>query len=241
MSLSNRDFTQEQADAILKRAVDLQVQDSIAKSSVGQNSISLQQLYQSAAEIGIEAAHVRKAAEELAGHSVTKEKRGAVQQTLYEREFPVQVKESDFPDLLDHLRTETRSQGQGQVIGGSLEWQPIPTGGFEMIHVQVAPSDGVTRVKIRATNPFRLVSRILYVFPVFILVIAIVPVSSFGFKYFHWTELIPFVLMAAFAALIPTLLLSRRFPWSKKRPGGESLMDTISIWMEHLQASRGNA
>jgi hypothetical protein len=238
MGSSESEFTQEQADAILKRAIDLQVEQAAVKSD-SSGSISMQQLYRSAAEIGIDTSLVRRAAEELAGRSVRRSKGDASASVVLERQFPVQVKESDFPDILEFLRSETKSPGAGQVIGGSLEWQGFIMSRFEMIHVAIVPSDGMTRVKIRSTSQFAMMRKVFRMFyfiaPLFV-VMAFIPVFMFGFKYFSWGDLLPFVFLAAFVCLIPYSM--GRFFGNRDR-GNQTLMDSLSDWIDDLRASRG--
>jgi len=234
MSASNEEYSESEADAILKRAIDLQVSldGSKQKKELG-HGVTLDQLYRSAAEIGIEQTLVRKAADEIMGRKPTSIKADPKAPSVIERDFLSPITEADFPALLEHLRAVSKSSGAAQVIGGTLEWTSMIMANREMIHVVVIPSTDSTKVRIRSTNPFAQIPiRAPFFFlPIIILLGGFIPMLSFGGRYFAWTGLLPFALIAALACLISAMFFGR---FSRLRAGatsGNQLMESIGEWL----------
>lgn len=123
MGASNNEYSESEADAILGRAIDLQaLQDSSKQKNELGHGVTLEQLYRSSAEIGIEPSLVRRASEEILGRKTMSTKADPRTPTVIEREFLSPITEADFPALLEHLRSAAKSSGAAQVIGGTLEW-----------------------------------------------------------------------------------------------------------------------
>ena len=235
MDESGQEFTVKQANAILQRALELKaLQSSLRLKQENGNGVTLNQIFRSASELGIESDLVDKAVRDVRSGQPASSKVRRQDSLPIEREFPIQISEVDFPALLEHLRTFTNYLGNGQVIGGTLEWSTFNMGNREMLHVVVIPSLDSTKVRIRSTNPFSqfpFQSKSFFVLPLIIVFMGFIPLFTFGSKYFSWTFMVPFVTIAAFALLIPKLAFGR-FSRSRDAEGtGDKLMESIGNWL----------
>jgi len=233
MSASNHEYSEGEADAILKRAIDLQAAQESSKHKVELGrGLTLEQLYRSAAEIGVDPSLVRRAAEEMMGREIVSPKADPRVPTVIERDFLTPITEADFPSLLEHLRDTTKSSGAAQVIGGTLEWHSALMPNREMIHVVVTPSIASTNIRIRSTNVLaHLPARSQYlVLPLVILLLGFIPLLFLGGRYL--TEFFPLAFVVVFAGLVSPALFFGRL--SRFRSGGSKanqVMESVGEWL----------
>ena len=240
MSPSNTEFSESQADVILRLAIDLKARRETSGNST-QNTprVSLDQLYKSAAEIGIEVEVVRKAAEQVVGRKAILRSKDSKLPTILEKQIGATIVEADYPRLLEHLRSFTNSAGTAQVIGGTLEWIFVDVKSYQMLHVVVIPSPESTLLRVRITNLFSSfpIKKSATLVPLSALVIACIATFSFFGSRSHWLDLAPLLVAALFCiaavSYVPT-------PFRKRKTrdyDGQELIHSLGEWI-HLESNR---
>jgi hypothetical protein len=122
---SGQRFTDRQVSAILKRAVELQASRSDAAAPFDASAgVSLAQLQQAAAELGIEPRLIEEAALELTNTSQDQERAsfwGGPSVVSAERIIHGTVSEEEWPLLLEEIRRATGLVGTATTVGNSFE------------------------------------------------------------------------------------------------------------------------
>jgi|GEM_PF-3068486 len=243
---SEQHFSDQEADAIIKRAVELQVQQAAEKAG-SEGSTTLQQLYKSAAELGIDPSNVLQAVGEVSGRKTKPSKSIVGEPRFDERSFALRLTEADYPDLMEYLRATTKTQGTGHVIGGTLEWTGFSLATRETVHVAVVPKETGTTVRVRTANFMAGIPtgqgprNLLFALPIVIGTLVFIGLAS---DLNHLAPMIiPALFILAIFALIPflpSLIFRLAYRKPNRSPGGRPVIDSIANWMEHRSAQRSD-
>jgi len=174
----DRQFTDKEIQAILKRAGELQA----ARSEHGSGTLggtTLAQLQQAAAEIGIDAELIAQAAQDLTVGKTSGQSShllGGPWRVDVDQWVPGAVTEETWSLLVDEIRAVTGRVGFPKSFGKGFEWlsvQPDP------LHLTFSPSGDKTRLRITAR--FGGWSGLFYLLPTMLaLVLALVLGATFG-------------------------------------------------------------
>jgi hypothetical protein len=143
---NSKQFTDQQVSAILKRAVELQASRGAAPDIA--TGISLAQLQQAAAELGIDPAVIAEAASELESGSPPTCRSpiwGGPWAVDLERTVPGRVTEEEWPAVLQEIRRLTGRLGETTTVGKTFEWSSISP---NLLHVTVSPRDDQTTIRV---------------------------------------------------------------------------------------------
>ena len=78
--------------------------------------------------------------------------------------------------------------------------------------------------------------RTTFFIPLGIILIGVIPLLTFG-RFFSWTVIVPFVLVLAFASLMPAAMFGGFPLFRRKTPGSEDLMEAIGEWLRTHRSS----
>jgi hypothetical protein len=133
-------YTDRQMALILKRAASLQ-------ASGDEGRFSLEEVRQIAAQVGIPAELVTRAANELTAGAEGSGIGGPGASYYATRAVPGAVSPSDYPELLSIIRRVTRDPGKPSDLAGALEWRSST--GYSSLAVTIAPGkdEAVIRVE----------------------------------------------------------------------------------------------
>lgn len=149
---TRRRYGEEEVGLILKRAAELQRQQPAAAAEGG--GLSLGELEEIAAEVGIDPRHLRRAAEEvdavaapLRGEGVER-LLGAPLTLKFERTLTGELPEDAFEMLVPEIQQAAEGHGQPSLLGHTLTWQSTSSNTDRMLQVTVSSRGGLTRIRI---------------------------------------------------------------------------------------------
>lgn len=154
-------YSDREVRLILKSAVELQHRlDSTRESRHG---MSLAELEQVAAEVGLDPGLVRRAAAQLTAVRRPTDRNpflGSPTQVIIERTLDVELDASQFDQLLDITRSVTAEVGEVSTVGRQFGWKGRMDGAKTEVSVSAAERSTTIRVKIdldeHATGHFML-------------------------------------------------------------------------------------
>jgi hypothetical protein len=147
-------FRDSEVRQIIGHAAEIQAANPTEDGALTRGAVE-----QVAAEVGIEPAHVRQAARDLAprGKSGALARRtpwswflGSPHVLQIDRVADGEVRETDFPILVEEMRTTLGNVGYVSTLGRSLAWSTTNPGqgAGRNVQISVAPRDGRTRIHI---------------------------------------------------------------------------------------------
>jgi hypothetical protein len=145
-SKERRRYSDREMALILRRAAELQSQGADVAS--GEQSHTMADLEELAAEVGIDPRYVAEAAQAVDAEPLTKAAPilGAPISYQVGRMIEGEVSEPEFADLLDSVRRATGRQGEVSRVLGSLEWRMVSVNGESF--VTISPRQGKTAIRI---------------------------------------------------------------------------------------------
>jgi hypothetical protein len=147
-----RQFTQKQVSALLRRAAELQnAAGEAAATSDPASGFSLAQLQQAAAELGIHPEFLTAAAAEMEGGSRPSDGTsfwGGPRVTELVRSVEGTVSEEEWPKILEEIRRVTGRDGSPTLLGKTFEWQDGRRGVMDRLLVTITPEGEKTRVRV---------------------------------------------------------------------------------------------
>jgi len=143
--VTERRYNEDEVALILRNAVDAGTEDVPAAASKG---LSLSELKEIGAEVGIDAARLEAAATALDRRDVTQT--GTVLRIpatmQLERVVGVRLEKDQLPRLLDVIRQELARQGIVEEVLGGFEWKA--RGGMGGRYVSIRPEGEQTRIRV---------------------------------------------------------------------------------------------
>ena len=145
-SIDRRRYTDREMALILKRAAELQ--EHGPSTGTREQSHTLSELEQIAAEVGIDPRYVVEAANAVDVEPTTKRAPLLGAPTTYQvsRFVEGEVPEVEFADMLDAIRRVTGKHGEVSRVLGSLEWKTMGPRGET--YVTISPRQGKTAIRI---------------------------------------------------------------------------------------------
>ncbi len=145
-----RRYGDKEVGLILKRAADLQREEPA--SEVEGAGLSLAELEEIAAEVGIDSRHIGRAATELdavASHSgSTSRLAGAPLSIELERTIAGELSEDGLEHLIPEIQRAADGPGQPALVGRTLTWQSSTSDDLRTLQVSIASRNGRTRIGI---------------------------------------------------------------------------------------------
>jgi hypothetical protein len=145
--VSERRYNEEEVVRILSVAVDDPSDEATGAGATG--GLTLRELKEIGAEVGIDAARIESAAlavSDRAHVAPVGRVLGMPTTLLLERTAPIRVTEAELPRLLDVIRTDLARQGiVGEVLGG-FEWKARSAMGGR--YVSIRPEGEGTRIRV---------------------------------------------------------------------------------------------
>ncbi len=149
-----RRYTEQEVALVIKRAAELQVQESERTDSRA-SGLSLTELEQVAREAGLDPALVRRAAADLdTRNSTSPHSRflGAPSLVAMERTIRGEVSVDEYEPIVEELRRAFNDNGFISTLGRSLAWTSTPFGhgphhGARSVSVTVSPRNGNTIIR----------------------------------------------------------------------------------------------
>jgi hypothetical protein len=145
--VSPKRYTEEEVTALLQRAAELQVQ------SPGSRAMTLEEVEKVAAEVGLDAALIRRAANELRHGEGQKASPGWVRKLLggpaklrWEVEVDGEIDESAHEAILEAIHVSITEPGTTSTAGRTLTWSFVTQG--KTISVSVSPRNGKTVIRV---------------------------------------------------------------------------------------------
>jgi hypothetical protein len=143
-----RRYGDKEVGLILKRAAELQRQAPASAAEGG--GLSIAELEEIAAEVGIDTAYIGRAAEELDDPAIHGEGvsllTGAPLVVELERSIAGELPESAFDRLVPLIQKAAKGRGQPSLIGRTFTWQSERVGDWQTLQVSVTARDGRTRI-----------------------------------------------------------------------------------------------
>lgn len=147
---ASRRFSDDEVARILRTAAELQERSAVATRAGGGGALSLEDLRQVAAEVGIEPRFVEMAADRL-HHPVEGEESplaGAPYAWTLHRTVPGEVREEDRDWIVRAIRGVLGQKGEVEDVYGRMEWSFDD--GLGPIMVGLSSRDGVTEIDVSA-------------------------------------------------------------------------------------------
>jgi hypothetical protein len=144
-------YDERQAREIVARAAEIE-----ATTPTVSGNLSLGGIQRIAADVGIEPAHVERAARELGQQRLpTPDPKvnpflGSPSRIFLERVLEGELSDGEYPVLVDEIRMTIGNVGQASTLGRSLAWRTVnPPNQFgRVVTVTVNPAGGKTRIRI---------------------------------------------------------------------------------------------
>jgi hypothetical protein len=154
----SRRFTDREVGLVLKRAAELEERGDMP--GVDGRGMSLQQLEEIGAEVGIAAASIREAAKQLALHRGSSDLAILGASPIHKalRAVPRVVDESEVADLIQVVDARFPAQGTVTEALGTVRWTSRLRHGSRQ--VAITPADGETRIQVSS----RYADRLRYIF-----------------------------------------------------------------------------
>jgi len=140
--MAERRFDDKEVGEILKAAAEMQSGISTSGSSLGMTLAELQAVAQ---EVGIDPAHIDRAATELASTSDTP-KRNGLDSFFVQHSVKGQLSEEGWDELVTELRRHTGKRGKIEINGQSREW--VGNSDVSSVTLNVTFRGGRTRLKL---------------------------------------------------------------------------------------------
>ena len=144
----SRRYSEKEVGLILRRATELQRAEPSAANPEG---LTLRELAEVAAEVGIDPAYLRRAAAELesgAGSGPWARLLGAAPGFVLERTIPGEFPESGFEELVPLMQAATLGQGNASAVGKTLTWSSRSDTNTSSQQVLVTVHEGETLIRI---------------------------------------------------------------------------------------------
>ncbi len=142
-----RRYGEKEIGRILKRASELQRAEPTAPDPAG---MTLAELEDIAREAGIDDAHVRRAAAELASPAsgIVERLVGGPVRLRLERAIPGELPVEAFDEVIPLIQMAADSPGQASRVGRTLTWNSQTQGNTRSLQVMMVVRDGETLVRI---------------------------------------------------------------------------------------------
>lgn len=144
----------ERAARVLARAIELSRQSPEGRSRGPYRKLTLRELERAAAEVGIDPAHVQRAAVE-AGEAPSAPSQRAARLWLggptsfsAEIELPVRIEEEDHEEIAATIRERLGEVGAFNVLGRSLAWSPMMQA-YRPTQIEVRAGAASTRIVVK--------------------------------------------------------------------------------------------
>jgi hypothetical protein len=148
----DRRFGDKQVGLILKRAAELQSEDSPSAGGSGGHSFSLGELEEIAAEAGIDPRFLRQAAREVelgsAGGGVSTALLGGPLTLSLARTLPGELSEDGFESLLGEIQVADLGHGNAAFVGRTMTWRSGGGDNQRSLQINVQSRDGATEIRI---------------------------------------------------------------------------------------------
>jgi hypothetical protein len=143
-------FSEEEVQQVLRRAAELQQQDSRVPTDV--RALSLAELEQIAADSGIDVQQIHRAILELEGrrHRAGSVLLGAPARVHLERVVKGESPRGAFEPLVSEMNRALETAGQVSTLGGTLTWS-APNTSSGPVDVTISPIEGGTRIELNAS------------------------------------------------------------------------------------------
>jgi hypothetical protein len=143
-------YGEKEVGALLKRATELQEDESVASARV--SGLTLRDLEEIAAEAGIDPRYLRLAATEMDAEpdasSAWTWATGAPVTLLYERTIRGEIPDDRFEHVVELIQQLTGAAGQPSLVGRTLTWRFDTPSKMRTLHILVSSRDGETRIRI---------------------------------------------------------------------------------------------
>lgn len=143
-----RRYSEKEVGLILRRATELQRAEPSATNPEG---LTLTELAEVAAEVGIDPVYLRRAAAELEPGSESgswAKLLGAAPGFVLERTIPGEFAESGFEELVPLMQAATLGQGNASAVGKTLTWSSRSDTNTSSQQVLVTVHEGETLIRI---------------------------------------------------------------------------------------------
>ena len=201
---SRRLFSEKDVSRVLKRATELQEAKGPVMGGSEASGLSLEDLQQIAAEVGIDPRHLAAAVAELDQEDATEGRfhwLGAPTSMELERVFEGEVSEDQWEKMVEEIRQTFGLVGSAGHVGRSFEWTHDST--EQQAHVTVTSSGGQTRIRLAARYDYG--ARITFMTSTMLALLSasilagVIPSSAFlNFWTFVVSMLVAFTLVARF-------------------------------------------
>ena len=147
-----RRYGDKEVGLILKRAAELQRHEP--ESAVEGGGLSLTELEEVAAEVGIDPRHLRRAASEIDAGGAGLQTEGMARllggplTISLKRSLPGEFPPGDFDKLAGDIQQAADGQGGASVLGNTLTWRSTSPNNERSLMVTVTSRDGRTRILI---------------------------------------------------------------------------------------------
>lgn len=143
--MTERRYNEDEVALIIRKAVDAGADDPAAGTGKG---LSLSELREIGAEVGIEAARIEAAATALERRDAAPVGKvlGLPTTLQLDRVVPVRLGQEHLPRLLDVIRRELARQGIVEEVLGGFEWRA--RGGMGGRYVSIRPEGDQTRIRV---------------------------------------------------------------------------------------------
>jgi hypothetical protein len=150
-SRSLRLYDEKEVARILERATELQ-SEGPAGAPGSRSGMSLEELESIAKEVGIDPAHLKRAARELdtrtPGDEVATDLLGGPLSLVLERTVAGEMDDSAFEQLVVEIQRHTDSHGLPGLMGKTLSWQSETASKTRTLQVMVSSREGETLIRI---------------------------------------------------------------------------------------------
>ncbi len=142
-------YGEKEIGQILKRATELQHDEPLAPSA---DSMTLQELEEVAAEVGIDPAYLRRAALEVDAGTAERSTLAKLvgEELLLVREItvPGELREDGFERIVAVIERVTSEHGESRLLGRTITWRSDPSNKDRAIQITVASRDGETSLRL---------------------------------------------------------------------------------------------
>lgn len=145
-----RRYVDSEVSRILERAADLQLEEGAG--GTGADGLTLRDLEQIGAEVGIDPRHLRRAAAEMVPGGSRPSRwtwfTGGPTTLRLERTVPGEVPDTAFEVIIEEIRRSAGSPGQPSLLGRTLTWRSEGPSQATSVEVTVTSRGGQTSIRI---------------------------------------------------------------------------------------------
>lgn len=144
-----RRYSDEEVSRLLKQATDLQTEEA-SPGGAGGAGMTLAEIQEIAAEVGIEPRYLQRAAAQIdrpSGPGLGEILAGGPLLVAVERIVPGELGEPDFARVVPRIQQAAVGHGNATMVGSTLTWSSETSGKQRTLQVTVASQDGETLIR----------------------------------------------------------------------------------------------